>query len=183
MCSLESKKEKQVQHFFTSCVKKIEEKKSLRLPPNRTDNTTLYQRDVTHDCHQHHTSTGEKKRQAPPSITYRQQSELGQFDSLSTAIVSDHLPLAMIPFCHAATNLTLKYGTIRTHGDLITAKAKSPASSNGAAELVPGEKSPCQLIMPLFYYSRLTEEAGTHLDLQDPESEVKRSPAEACRAG
>lgn len=89
----------------------------------------------------------------------------------------------MIPFCHAATNLTLKYRTIRTHGDLITAKAKSPASSNGAAELVPWAKSPCQLIMPLFYYSRLTEEAEAQLDLQDLESEVKRSPAEPCRAG
>lgn len=91
--------------------------------------------------------------------------------------------MAMIPLYHAATNLPLKYGTIRSHGDLITAKAKSPASSNGAAELVPGEKSPCRLIMPLFYYSRLTEEAGAHLDPQDPESDVKRSPAEPCKAG
>lgn len=122
------------------------------------------------------------KCQDPPSISYLEQLDLGQFDSLSLATVSNHLPLAMIPLCHAATNLTLKYGTIRTHRDLITAKAKSPASSNGAAELVPGEKAPCQLIMPLFYYSRLTEEAGAHLDLQDPESEVKTSPAEPCRA-
>lgn len=63
------------------------------------------------------------------------------FDSLSVAMGSNHLPLAMIPFCPAATNFILKYWTIRTHGDLITAKAKSAASSNGAAELVPGGKS------------------------------------------
>lgn len=65
---------------------------------------------------------------------------MGQFDSLSMAAVSNQLPLAMIPFRRASTNLTLKYGTIRTHGDLITAKATSPASSNGAPELVPGGK-------------------------------------------
>lgn len=89
----------------------------------------------------------------------------------------------MIPFCHATTILTLKCGTIRTHGDLITARAKSPASSNRAAELVPRAKSPRQLIMPLFYYSRLTEKAEAQLDLEDPESEVRRSPAEPRGAG
>lgn len=75
----------------------------------------------------------------PPSITYPKQLEMEQFDSLSLVMVNNHLPLATIPFC-LATNLTLKYRTIRNHGDLITARAKSPASSNRAAELVPGEK-------------------------------------------
>ena len=58
------------------------------------------------------------------------------------------------------------------------AKAKPPASSNGAAELVPRAQSSCQLIMPLFYYTWLAEGAEAQLDLQDPESESEEIP---CR--
>lgn len=37
--------------------------------------------------------------------------------------------------------------------------------------------------MPLFYYSRLTEGAEAQVDLQDPESEEKRSPVEPHSPG
>lgn len=72
------------------------------------------------------------------------------------------LSLLRLPlYCY---HLNSNCRTIRTLGDLITARAKAPASSNGAAEHVPRAKSFFfQLIMPLFYYSRLTEEAGAHL--------------------
>lgn len=86
--------------------------------------------------------------------------------------------LLHIPLYYPRTISTLNCSTIRTRGDLITARTTAPASFIRAAELVPGAKSLCQLIMPLFYYSRLTERAPDHRDLQDPKSEEKSSPVE-----